>query len=187
MNSRAGVWSGHYVHILQLRAGNVSSCPDARGLHSSPMLLPKNASPEWCWEEGCRSVQGDRRRRAKPTEKPLLCWRVCGRAGQGLACVCSPVFTKHCSRREGMAGIQPPCSLPDPKDTRANPGNLLLQLVAMAAYFRDPSRKKKKKKEENQNVLLGGKKNSRGKKYRRVMRRTSKSKKCIRSSLETGV
>lgn len=32
------------------RAGNVSSCPDARGLHSSPMLLSKNASPEGAGE-----------------------------------------------------------------------------------------------------------------------------------------
>lgn len=93
-----------------------------------------------------------------------------------------------------MAGIQPPRSLPDPKDTRADPGNLLLQPVAMAEYFRDPSSKKKNQTQnknkkpggENQNILLGRKKNSRGKKCRRVMRRTSESKKFIRSSLETG-
>lgn len=96
---------------------------------------------------------------------------------------------------QGQAGLSPRVPVlggvvrnSDPRDRREDAGNSLLQPVAMAAYFREASKGgKKKEEEENQNILLGGKKNSGVKKCRRVMRRPSEAKKCMRSSLETGV
>lgn len=64
-------------------------------------------------------------------------------------------------------------------------GNSLLQPVAMAAYFRDSSSEKNKRRKPKH--FNGREEKWEGEKCRRVMRRMSESKKCIRSSLETGV
>lgn len=137
-----------------------------QGPHSTLMLLPKMPAPNGAVWSG-RRLGG----------ACWVCLGVCGvrgRARQGSARVC--LFWGGVVRNS------------DPRDRREDAGNSLLQPVAMAAYFREASKGgKKKEEEENQNILLGGKKNSGVKKCRRVMRRPSEAKKCMRSSLETGV
>lgn len=137
-----------------------------QGPHSTPMLLPKMPAPNGAVWSG-RRLGG----------ACWVCLGVCGvrgRARQGSARVC--LFWG------GSSGIQTPGTGGRMRGIRS-----CSRLPWLHISEKQAKGKKKKEVEENQNILLGGKKNSGVKKCRRVMRRPSEAKKCMRSSLETGV
>lgn len=140
-----------------------------QGLHSSPMLLPKMPARD--------GAAGSRRGLGVPAGGA---WQ--GRAGDGGHAV------PRAYRAAVLAAGNGRNALPaGPQGQAGGPGEFAPPAGCHGCVFQRSKQREKKKKKENQNVFLGGKKNSRGKKCRRVMRRTGEAKKCMRSSLETGV
>lgn len=165
MNSRARAWSEHRVHILQPEPGMSTPVPTPRAAFH-PDAAPKNASTKRCClvrEEARGCLLG-----------LLGClWG----AWQGQAGLSPRVPVLGGGRQEFR-----------PQGQEGGCGEFALAAGCHGCIFqRSKQRGEKKEEEENQNILLGGKKNSGVKKCRRVMRRPSEAKKCMRSSLETGV
>lgn len=130
-----------------------------QGLAFLPSAALKECQPRGVLGRGCCSLWGD----FQPSEKPFLQKSLsrAGRAGQALAHVCCSVFTKHCSQREGMAGIHP--SLPSrPQGHAGGPGEFASPALLPWLHISE-TQAGKKIKEENQNISMGEKKNRRGK------------------------
>lgn len=128
-----------------------------QGLAFLPDAALKECQPGGCRGEGADHSGGMRGDVLNP-QKSLS---RAGRAGQALAHVCCRVFTKHCSQREGMAGIHPLAPHQTPRTCRRTRGirssSLLPWLHISATHAA------KKIKGENQNISMGEKKNRRGK------------------------
>lgn len=148
------------------RAGNVNSCPDAKG------RIPPQCCSQKCQHQTVLFGPGG------GSGVPV------GSAWVFVGCVAGPGRAQPacaCSGG-GSSGIQTPGTGGRMRGIRS-----CSRLPWLHISEKQAKGKKKKEVEENQNILLGGKKNSGVKKCRRVMRRPSEAKKCMRSSLETGV
>lgn len=137
---------------------------------SAPVPTPGACIPPRCCSQrmpaqkvtgrGCCSLRGDEGRTLLLLSPQKRLCRA-GRAGQGRAHVRCRVFTKHCSRPEGMAGIHPLAPPQTPRTCRRTRGIRSSSLLPWL-HISD-TQAAKKIKEENQNISMGGKKNRRGK------------------------
>lgn len=130
-----------------------------QGLAFLPDAAPKECQPRGCRGEGA-AHSGGMRGDVFDLQKSLS---RAGRAGQALAHVCCRVFmfTKHCSQREGMAGIHPLAPHQTPRTCRRTRGIRSSSLLPWLHI--SETQAAKKIKEENQNISMGEKKNRRGK------------------------